>query len=156
MIVTMIHRLRSLSLCFLLASSVMACSPTVANRGNMVDEEKLEEVKAGESSREDVARILGTPTQVSTFDENTWYYFGRSTKQYSFLNPEVVAQQAVEVHFDDSGIVTKIAKLDPTEAQDIAPVDRRTPTYGHETTILEQLVGNLGKPAGLAGKEGKK
>ena len=156
MIANMIHYLRPLSLCFLLATSLMACTPTIANRGNMVEEEKLAEIKTGESSREDVARILGTPTQVSTFDENTWYYFGRSTKQYAFLDPEVVAQQALEIYFDDTGIVSQIKKLDPTEAQEIAPVARRTPTYGHETTILEQLVGNLGKPAGLAGKEGKK
>jgi len=133
-----------------------ACAPTVANRGNIVDPDRLAEVKAGESTREDVARIIGSPTQVGTFDENVWYYFGRSTKQYSFLEPEVVNQQAIEIHFNDEGIVSKVDKLDPAVAQNVAPVDRRTPTYGHETTILEQLVGNLGRPGGLGGKESKK
>ena len=138
-----------------LAGSLVGCAPTVSNRGNIIDPDKLAEVKTGESTREDVAKILGSPTQVGTFDENVWYYFGRNTVQYAFLNPEIVAQQAVEVHFNDEGIVTALNKLDPGEAQDISPVDRRTPTYGHETTILEQLVGNLGHPTGQGAKQSK-
>lgn len=134
---------------------VVACTPTVANRGNMVEPEKLAEVKIGETSREEVAKLLGSPTQVGTFDENVWYYFGRSTEQYSFLDPKIVNQRAIEVHFDDSGIVKSIDQLDPTNAKDVHPIARRTPTYGHETTVLEQLIGNLGRPSGNA-KESKK
>lgn len=122
----------------------------------MVDLDKLAEIKAGETTREQVVATLGSPTQVGTFDENVWYYFGRSTKQYAFLDPEVVKQQALEIHFNDEGIVTSIDNLDPAAAQDIAPVARRTPTYGHETTWIEQLVGNLGRPGGLGGRESKK
>lgn len=131
-----------------------ACAPTMANRGNILDPDKLAEVKVGESTREQVAASLGTPTQVGLFDENVWYYFGRSTKQYSFLDPEIIKQQAVEVRFNDEGVVTKLEVLDPSLAQNIDPVGRRTPTYGHETTVFEQLVGNLGKPGSPVGKKG--
>lgn len=151
----MIRPLPHFALVSLLLAGLGACAPTVANRGNIVEPEKLAEVKTGTSTREDVARIMGSPTQVGTFDENVWYYFGRSTKQYSFLDPEVVEQQAIEVHFDDMGIVTALNKLDPNEAQDISPTDRRTPTYGHETTVIEQLVGNLGRPGAMTGKDRK-
>jgi len=150
------RHLRLLTLSALLFVSTVACAPTIANRGNIVEPDKLAQVVAGESSREDVVHTLGRPTQVGTFDENIWYYFGRSTKQYSFLNPEIVSQQSIAVHFNDEGIVTAVDKLDQSAAQDISPVDRRTPTYGHETTIFEQLVGNLGRPGGLGGKESKK
>jgi len=123
-----------------------ACAPTVANRGNLIEAEKLAEIQVGTSSREDVASKLGTPTQVGSFDENVWYYFGRRTEQYSFFTPEVVEQQAVEVHFDDQGIVVALNKLDPGDTKKVDPVNRRTPTYGRETTIFEQLIGNLGRP----------
>lgn len=139
---------------FVLALS--ACTPTVANRGNMVDPDKLAEIKVGETTREQVVSTLGSPTQIGTFDENVWYYFGRSTEQYSFLDPKVVKQQALEVHFNEEGVVTRLNQLDPKEAQNISPVARRTPTYGHETTWIEQLVGNLGRPGGLGGRESKK
>ena len=131
-----------------------SCAPTVANRGNLLDMEKLAEIKVDSSTREDVATKLGSPTQVSTFNENVWYYFGRRTEQYSFLKPSVTEQQAVEIRFNDQGIVSAVNKLNPEDAQNIDPVSRRTPTYGHETTFLEQLLGNLGRPGAL--NKGKK
>lgn len=131
-----------------------ACAPTVADRGNLIEAERLAEIQVGTSTREDVANKLGTPTQVGVFDENVWYYFGRRTEQYSFFAPQVVEQQTVEVHFNDEGTVVALNKIDPGEVKDVSPVSRRTPTYGKETSILEQLVGNLGRPG--APMKGKK
>lgn len=137
-----------------LAACLGGCAPTIANRGNILDPDTLALVKVGTSTREDVAGKLGTPTEVSTFDENTWYYFGQTTKQYAFFSPEVVKQETVEVRFNDDGVVTAVEKLNPDAAKDISPIARRTPTYGHETTILEQLVGNLSRTAGGDKKKG--
>jgi outer membrane protein assembly factor BamE (lipoprotein component of BamABCDE complex) len=143
---------RLFAACLLLVG-LGACSPTVNNRGQLVDPDRLALIKAGESTREDVIRELGSPTQISTFDENKWYYFGRTTKQYSFFNPEVIQQKAIVVAFNDIGTVPELKELDPADAQEVSPSDRRTPTYGHETTILEQLVGNLGQRVGKSKTE---
>lgn len=129
-----------------------ACAPKLANRGNLLEPEKMAEIKVGESTREDVVNKIGSPTQVSTFDEKTWYYFGARTKQYSFLDPEVVEQKTVEIKFNDEGTVTAMNELDPAAAQKVSPVSRSTPTYGHDMTFFEQLVGNLGQRAGAAKK----
>lgn len=132
-------------LCVVLA--LAACAPKIAHRGQLIEPDKLAEVKVGTSNREDVATKLGSPTQVGTFNENLWYYYGRQTEQYSFLDPEIVEQQAIEIRFDDAGTVTAVTKLDTSKARnDISPVERQTPTYGHETSIIEDLVGNLGHP----------
>jgi len=145
---------RLLTLGFIVA--LAACAPKIENRGNLIDHEKLAQIKPGESTREDVVNKIGSPTQIATFDENTWYYFGRSTKQYSFLDPEVIEQNALEIKFNDQGIVTAMATLNPDEAQDIDPVGRSTPTYGHDMTFIEQLVGNMGSRAGGLGSKDKK
>jgi outer membrane protein assembly factor BamE (lipoprotein component of BamABCDE complex) len=121
-----------------------ACEPTIANRGNILDPERLTQIQAGTSTREDVATKLGTPTQVSTFDDKTWYYIGRQTEQYSFLDPEVLKQKAVEIKFDDNGTVTSVNDLDLSHAQDVDAVSRKTPTYGNDNTLIQQLIGNLG------------
>ena len=44
----------------------------MVNRGNMLDADKLAEIKPGTTTREEVATRLGTPTQICTFDENVW------------------------------------------------------------------------------------
>ena len=128
------------------AALLTACEPTIANRGNILDPDKLAEIKVGTSTREDVATKLGTPTQISTFDDKIWYYVGRQTQQYSFLDPEVLKQKAVEIRFNEDGAVTSVKDLDLAEAQDIHPVDRTTPTYGHDDTFIQQLIGNLSHP----------
>ena len=130
----------------LLALTLSACEPTVANRGNILDADKVAEIKVGSSTREEVATKLGSPTQISTFDDKVWYYIGRRTEQVAFLDPAVVQQKAVEVRFDEAGVVTSVNNLDLAEAQDVDPVDRTTPTYGHDDTLIKQLIGNLSHP----------
>ena len=137
------HSFLILGIAILLA----ACEPTMANRGNILDPDKLAEIKVGASTREDVATKLGTPTEVGTFDDKTWYYVGRQTKQYSFLDPEVVKQQAVEVHFDDKGIVTALNNLDLSQAQNIELAPGATPTYGRTETLMKQLLGDVAHPS---------
>ena len=138
-------RLKILS-SLLLIGLLSACEPTLANRGNILDPDKLQAVKVGTSTREEVANNLGSPTMVSTFDDKVWYYVGRQTEQYSFFDPEVVKQKAVELQFNDEGIVTAVNDLDLSAARDVSPVDRRTPTYGNDDTFIKQLLGNLSHP----------
>jgi len=58
----------------------------------------------------------------------------------------VIKQKAVEVRFDDQGVVTAVNDLDLSQAQDVATVNRATPTYGNDNTLIQQLIGNLGHP----------
>jgi len=128
------------------AALLGACEPVVANRGNILDLDTLAQIKPGTTTREEVAAKLGTPTSVSTFDEKVWYYVGRQTEQYSFLSPDIIKQQAVEIDFDDKGIVTSAKKLDVSQAADAEPVERSTPTYGQQNTFLRELLGDLSHP----------
>jgi outer membrane protein assembly factor BamE (lipoprotein component of BamABCDE complex) len=130
-----------------------ACEPTIANRGATLEPEQLAQIKPGVSTREEVATKLGTPTQISTFDDKIWYYIGRQTSQESFFMPTVVKQQAVQVTFNDNGIVTSVGPLDLGKARDVDTVARSTPTYGNDNTFMQQLLGNLGHAAPKVGNE---
>jgi len=129
-----------------LALLLCACEPTIANRGNILQPDKLAQVKAGKSTREEVVAALGTPTEVGTFDDKNWYYIGRQTEQYSFLDPEVLKQQAVQVRFNDDGVVAAVAFLDLSQARDIDPAAGETPTYGRSDTFIRQLLGDIARP----------
>ncbi len=123
----------------------VACSPTLATRGNLLDPEKLAEVKPGTTTREDVVNKLGSPTNRSAFDDKTWYYIGRRTRQYSFLDPKVTDQEVVTIHFDDNGVVKSMEKAGKDQIADISAAPGKTPSYGHETTWLQDLFGNIGR-----------
>jgi outer membrane protein assembly factor BamE (lipoprotein component of BamABCDE complex) len=148
--------LRSVSALALLVLplAVAACTPTVANRGNLVEADRLALVQVG-SSKDEVFQTLGSPTMISTFDDNTWYYMGQRTEQTAFFSPEIMDRQIVVVHFDDKDKVTSIDKRgrDQTIAS-VDTVERATPSSGRELTFLEQLVGNVGRFGGDKKKPG--
>ena len=122
-----------------------ACSETLVVRGNLPDAEMVSEIQTGVHSRQDVADLIGSPSTLSTFQDRTWYYIGHKETQFAFLKPEVVERSILVVSFDPAGVVdrTKIYTLD--DGKVIDPVSRKTPTEGRELSLLQQLLGNLGR-----------
>ena len=88
-------------LCALLLAG--ACTPTIAQRGNMLEDYQIAEIRAGESTRSDVLRNLGSPTTQSTFDPNVWYYIGQETEKRGILDPKVTQERVVLVAFNEDG-----------------------------------------------------
>lgn len=146
---------KRLLLLFPLLLSLAACEPTLASRGSVLDPDVLNQIRPGQTTREEVVSKLGSPTTISTFDENVWYYIGRQTQQYSFLSPEVLSQQAVEIQFNETGTVVAVRDLDLSQAAEAEPVDRTTPTFGRENSFLREILGDLGRPRPNLGTKGR-
>jgi len=129
----------------LLALGLAACSEELVVRGNMPDPEAAASIQPGESTREEVAALLGSPSTISNFQDATWYYIGQKQLQVAFFDPEVLERSILVVNFNDAGTVqeTKVYTLEDGRVVD--PVSRETPTEGRELTVLQQLFGNLGK-----------
>lgn len=120
------------------------CTPTIANRGNMLSDEQMEQVVVGLHTRSDVLNRLGSPTTVAPFNDRIWYYIGQETAKKGILDPEVVAERIVAVEFDGQGTVVDVADLDAERIN--LPVERdKTDTHGHNMTFLQQLLGNVGR-----------
>lgn len=140
-----IHRVVRLVLVAGLALAVVACTPVVATRGNLIDDERFALISVGRSTANDVANLFGSPTTVSTFDQRIWYYIGQRTEKVAFFDPDIVERRVVRVEFTESGIVRQIDDLDLADAQAVELVERETPTLGRRLTVLEQLLGNFGR-----------
>ncbi len=123
------------------------CDPIVANRGNMLDEDRIAQVKTGTSSKNDVFEALGSPSIVSTFDDNTWYYVGQRTEREAFFKPEVTERKLIAVQFDDTDHVKAVDRVGLDQAVDVQPLEETTPAVGREITFMEQLIGNIGRPS---------
>lgn len=147
--------LTSTAAILMLGLTLASCTPTIAKRGNTIEDDQLKQIVVGESTREDVAKVLGTPTQMATFDDKTWYYIGQRTEKEAFFDPELKEQKIVTVEFTPEGKVSSVSKSGAEKAQDIDVVSSKTPTYGKNLTILQQLLGNIGRPSIPKGKEGK-
>lgn len=137
-------RFNFLCLASVAALSVAACTPTQANRGNIVEDFRMNEVVAGVSTRTNVLKSLGSPTTKAPFDDNVWYYIGQKTEKKGVFDPKVIEEKIVVVAFNEEGIVDLIEEVD-AERMDIPRVRRKTETGGNEVTVMEQLLGNIGK-----------
>src|SRR5438105_8329885 len=133
------------------ASALAGCSPTVDQRGNLPEPDKLAEIRPGATTRDEVAKILGTPSSTAVFDNKTWYYISRRTKQVAFFNPDVVDQQVYIVNFDERGVVRAVDHRDLKDGREIEPAPGATPAPGRELTFLEQVIGNVGRVNQSAG-----
>jgi outer membrane protein assembly factor BamE (lipoprotein component of BamABCDE complex) len=130
----------------LVAAAVSGCTPRVATRGNLVEDYRLEQVHTGTSTKADVSTILGSPTTISTFDENTWYYIGQRVETVAFFPPEVTQRRVLRMQFDPtSSTLTDIKEVNLADAQQVALVSRETPTLGRRIGVLEQFLGNIGR-----------
>ena len=131
------------SLCFT-AFSLNACTPTQATRGNIVEDFRMAELTPGVSTRTNVLKSLGSPTTTAPFDDNVWYYIGQKTEKKGVFDHKVTDEKIVVATFDDEGILQTLDHVD-SERSDIPKVRRKTKTGGNEVTVMEQLLGNIGK-----------
>lgn len=128
-----------------------ACSTNVNVRGNFPDPDVVAEIRPGVHGREDVTGLLGSPSAVSAFRDDVWYYIGQRTSQFAFLKPDVLERRVLVVSFDFAGRVAETRSLTLADARAIDPVTRKTPTEGQDLTILQQLLGNVGRFSNDAG-----
>jgi outer membrane protein assembly factor BamE (lipoprotein component of BamABCDE complex) len=128
----------------LLTVCATACSPVNSFQGFQAIEQSPNDIKAGADTRTTVTAKLGTPTAVSTFDKNTWFYLSQSSSKNAFYRPHVFRRNVVAIAFDkDTQEVSKVDVYTLKDGRIIAYNGRETPTRGREMTILEQLLGNL-------------
>ncbi len=124
---------------------VGACVPTVQQHGQRIDPEAVARIRPGVTSREEVFRLMGSPSATATFDERRWYYVTQTVEKKSFYQKELTDQRVLIVVFDEGGIVQQVEERGLEQARAIEPVDDATPTMGNELSLFEQLIGNIGR-----------
>ncbi|HMD65004.1 MAG TPA: outer membrane protein assembly factor BamE [Stellaceae bacterium] len=139
----------------ILATALVAgCATSVDQRGNLPEQDRIAEIHPGSTTKDEVVKILGSPSSVSVFNDKSWYYISRRTGQLAFFDPNVIDQQVYVVNFDDQGVVKAVDHKGLEDGKEITPVARATPAPGRELSFLEQVIGNLGKFNKSAGAGG--
>lgn len=140
-------RFKPLIVAVSLAVAAGACAPVIATQGFQAIDAKPQDIVAGTDTRETVLTKLGSPSTTSTFEpENVWYYLTQTTQRYTYNKPRVSQRTVTEISFNEAdGKVAAVRTLGLEDGRQIAMESRETPTRGRELTILEQLLGNVGR-----------
>jgi outer membrane protein assembly factor BamE (lipoprotein component of BamABCDE complex) len=121
------------------------CSATIQQEGNVPDPDQVVQINPGVDDKNRVTQVLGSPSSVSAFQDRTWYYISRRTEQLAFLDPQVVEQEVLAISFDAQNIVQDMKVYGLENGRMVQMVDRVTPTHGNDLTIIQQVLGNLGR-----------
>ncbi|WP_374599317.1 outer membrane protein assembly factor BamE [Brevundimonas sp.] len=124
----------------------VACAPTVGQNGFQAIDAKPTDIVAGTDTRQTVLTRLGSPSTTSTFEKDTiWYYISQTTEKYTYNRPQVTQRSVTEITFNEAGQVAAVRTLGLEDGQRLAMNGNETPTRGRQLTILEQLLGNVGR-----------
>lgn len=123
-----------------------ACAPMTSYSGFQAIESDPKDVKVGTDTKSTVRGKLGSPSATSTFDPNVWFYMNQIKQRVAFRRPQVVNRNITAITFNkENEQVESVNNYTLKDGKVIAFNGRETPTRGRELTILEQLLGNVGR-----------
>jgi outer membrane protein assembly factor BamE (lipoprotein component of BamABCDE complex) len=123
-----------------------ACAPITSYSGFQAIESDPKDVAVGKDTKSTVRAKLGSPSATSTFDPNVWFYMNQVKQRVAFRRPQVTARNVTAIAFNkDTETVETVNTYTLKDGKVIAFNNRETPTRGRELTILEQLLGTVGR-----------
>lgn len=121
-----------------------ACSTIKENHGAQLRPASVDQITP-DSTKQDVRKALGSPSTTSSFGDETWYYISNQTERRIFTENEIDKQNVLAIKFRDDGLIDNVELYGLDDGRKFAFSDRITPTSGHDLTVIEQLLGNVGR-----------
>jgi outer membrane protein assembly factor BamE (lipoprotein component of BamABCDE complex) len=126
-----------------------ACQPTIDFRGYQARSGDLGKIQIGMPKAE-VEGILGSPSTTASLNlqGDSYYYISSRVEQTAFFNPVEKERQVFAVRFDANDQVVAFANYGMEDGQVIDINTRKTPSKGKELSIVQQMLGNIGRFGG--------
>jgi outer membrane protein assembly factor BamE (lipoprotein component of BamABCDE complex) len=133
------------NLLFLILFSLLCgCVKNINQKGYILDNNDLSNVKVGLTSKENALRYLGYPLNKSHFNDDIWIYYSYKTKEVLFFKPKLMEQKVLIVEFDNETNLVKNMKLHEIDSNN-AKILENTSTNAEEEDILKDLFRNIGQ-----------
>jgi outer membrane protein assembly factor BamE (lipoprotein component of BamABCDE complex) len=135
--------LAAYALVFALALPLGGCLGETFQRGYVLPEGALEQIRLG-ASQEQVLIVLGTPSTVAPVSGEAFYYISQTaTRAASFLPTTITDQRVVAVYFDRDRRVQRVASYGMRDGKIFDFVSRTTPTAGSDMNFVKQLFSTI-------------
>lgn len=124
--------------------NLAACTVKFHRHGYVFEEDSLKKLQIGKTTKLEVLEIMGTPSTISNFDKNIWYYISNKTKQFSMLKPKNIEEKILQVSFKKNKISNLYIYHDD-KVKELAFSKSETPIKGDDTGLLKDFFQNLGR-----------
>lgn len=140
-------RLSPIAAALALGLTLSACSGTglisTRTQGYVIPADAVQQIRPG-SSADLVGFVLGSPQTVSTFgNETAWYYVETKVSQTAFGLTSIQERTVLAVYFDRNNKVVDRAVYTLQDGRVFAVEQRRTPSFGEDRTFVQNLLGSV-------------
>jgi len=122
-----------------------SCIVNMSNHGYEQDAENFMDLKANKSHKSDVLNEAGSPSVVSTFNQNIWYYISTKTRRVSILNPKVVESRVIQLNFNNSDVLSDVVIYSIDTHRALAFSKSQSSIKGDDTGLLKDFFYNFGR-----------
>lgn len=123
--------------------TLTACSSTTNIHGSLIKPADVDKLRVGVHTKQEVIRLLGTPSTVSTLNEEKWYYITDVTVTEPLKRPYLKERQVFGVSFNKENKLDKIFEKDESFSKEFKPSVKTTKTQGQKLGIMDQIYQNL-------------
>ena len=120
------------------------CIKTVHVSGQTLEQEQIEALHNAKS-KADVERLIGSPTSVSSFGQETWYYISSTKESVAFLKDKILKQDIFAISFNPNGSTNIVTRYNEQDANKPVIVSEYTVTKGTSTSPVQHFLSNVGK-----------
>ena len=128
-----------------MAASAIGVIFSNTHEENVPELVRINAVKAGKHTKDDVIRLLGSPTSITLFEKESWLYIESKEQKRVFLPAKEIERKVVQVIFKSDGMVEKVKQLSLDDGQKIALDETITPVSGKDLSVIDELIGNFGR-----------
>ena len=120
-----------------------ACNQPIVTNGKWLTDSELEELKVG-MTKEELREEIGSPSYISALDDDFWAYIGTKSQVRVFQHPEALERRIIALEFFNDRL-RDVVQLTLKDGKVIYPNKDRTPTNGRTISIVEEMLGNIGR-----------
>lgn len=121
------------------------CTTLVQHHGYAPDDAELARISVGQDTRDTVAAAIGRPSSSGVLSDGGWYYVGSRWERFGPRLPREVEREVVAISFDPAGRVSNIERFGLDDGEVVALSRRVTDSQIDGTTLLQQLLRNVGR-----------
>ena len=131
---------------FIIFFTLSSCSFRVDKSGYMFENNDINFIKKGVTSKNTLLKNLGSPTTQSFIkNKEVWIYYSESIKHVLFFKPEIVERDILVIKFDDEDRVNYFKKLDLKDGDFKNSFNpNKTFVESHKSNFFKSIYENIG------------
>ena len=143
---------------FLFLFTVNCSANKVANNhGFMSLEKKFEYIAINKTNKNDILKIIGPPSSISSFDQNQWFYIQRIKTNQSLFKlgiKKIKRNNVLIVEFNNKGILSNKKILNINDMNDIKFTKDTTIKKFRQNDILFKVLSSVREKANAPARKG--